>query len=227
MNDHIELPHVQWLTDWKRVGVEHHAQVDYVKAELKRIQEEGEPVLFAVLTAPLEIQRILALRILNDRASPLGDTWTVRLRPGCVPPNLDPQGRPVPPAKQGQLIAKVGTIGGSANTQIDGEAQVSGFTGSALRAASYSGQDVNVYRTIPAWGITLNTPQAISVLSRWGTGIIQPRVRRRNGPRACDQWLVVEVCDVWNDLLGPVPPPPPREPSKAQKAKPVKQAEAA
>jgi hypothetical protein len=232
---HVPIPHVPWLEDWGRTSVEPRAQRDYVRRELVRVAAEGGPVLTQVLTAPLEIQRILALSLLHQQ-SPLPDhVWYLRLVEGARPPHRDAQGRPLPEADRGKvLLAKTSTLGGllrDAHTLHDSE--TGQHSGPALQHAAARGQAIYAYQRIARTARAVPLAAAVAVLDQWGHGIKMCRqytdeerklaaeaVRNREpGARPLpehDTWLVEEVPPGHPSLAEP--PSPAASPARPGKA---------
>jgi hypothetical protein len=196
----VTLPAIEFLSDWRRLGVEPLAQRDYVKGELLRVASLGAPVLTLALTAALPVQTSLALSILHEEPLP-GHRWMLRLLDGAVPPVRDPQGRMLPPDKAGRvLVAKVGTLGGHLrNTSRLPEAVTAPYSGTAVAARSIQGKDIYRYVELTRDPCELTLTDCVTLLRQYGVGI-QPqrylhRSRLPSDPRGgpVDMWMLEEV----------------------------------
>jgi hypothetical protein len=204
--EEIAIPYVDWLRDWDRVKLQADAQTSYVQDEIKRIAEEGEPVIFAVLNLPLLSQQEVALRVLNQD-SPVNDFVNIRLRPGAVPPKLDPQGRQIPASKAGHLCAKVGNLGGRIAPNVGG-ANVERYSGRGTQSLSHANRDTMRYVWLaPGESKTVSVYDAILILRKWGVGCVEQRYTHRKRPDAQDHWLVYEECKRWGEVFDPPKPP--------------------
>jgi hypothetical protein len=206
-------PEVPWLLDWRRTGVDPQAQREYVAQELQRIAAAGAPVLTQVLTAPFELQQLIALSVLHNETPIPEHRWYLRLREGASPPLKDAQGRDVmPPEDRGKvLVAKTTTLGGRLkHTHTLPDAVTSQWNGPNQQAAAVRGRDIYSYVRIGRTPVAVSLADAICVLNKWGVGIPMLQTYNRNaailvpGPGGTpvpvpdpskhqDAWLVEEV----------------------------------
>lgn len=201
---------IEWMTDWRRV--EPMAQREYVKSELVRIAAAGARVLTQVLTLPLEIQQIVALKVLHEDQPLLGHRWYVRLIDGAVPHDKDPQGRDIRPPKRGHVeVVKVGTKGGQLRDTASLPGSVTAqFNSTAQQALAARGQDIYVYREIGRDPMELPLHDAVVVLGKYGYGVPLKRFWGKRPPSkdepagydGWDAWILEEVTpDEAEDLL--------------------------
>jgi hypothetical protein len=203
------FPAIDWLSDWKRHGVDPLAQRDYVRSELQRVAALGAPVLSMVLLAPFPVQTEMAMSLLMEGALS-NYRFYFRLVEGKTPPDRDPQGRDVGKDKRGKvLVAKVGTKGGQIGPGAP-EAISGQFSGPAVRRAESLGQDIYQYVEIGREPVEIPISKASIVLRQYGYQIRQPqyvgrskRIGDDGNPnerdahgklvREMDFWLVEEI----------------------------------
>jgi hypothetical protein len=194
MPDYDQSKAIDWMTDWRRV--EPMAQRDYVRAELARVAAAGGRVLTQVLTLPLEIQQIVAMKVLHEDDPLPGHRWYVRLMAGAAPHERDPQGRPLPREKRGHVeVVKVGTKGGQLRdtSRLPG-AVTARFNSVATQADAARGVDIYVCREIGRDPVELSLHDAVVVLGKYGCGVPLKRFWNRTADGGgWDAWIIEEV----------------------------------
>lgn len=199
-------PTVEWLTDWRRTSVDPIAQRQYISEEIARIAALGAPVLTQVMSAPLEVQTVLALSILNSDTPIPEHRFLLRVVPGSKLPDRDPQGRELSAADKGKvLVCKIGTKGGQLNqSSLMPEAIVGAYSGPAVQRASTLGQDIYQYVRLTTKPLDVPVGRAAVIMRAYGNLIAMPRYRNRgkrdaNGNEIAplDFWLVEEIPPAW------------------------------
>ncbi len=207
----------KWQEDgWQSKG--EAVQEAYVNSELHRLVAEGLPVLRAVLTCPDPLPQFLALRLIREGVDSTGNA-SIELNPVylrlvdphalawvdprtgerhegvATPPQVDPQGRPVPKDKLGTLIAKVGNVGG--NLGVDRDANACMAVGGDRRAVNVMAKrNLYITREVTREPKAYPLREAILILSQWGFGIGENQFRSqrdRSGQRGQCCWLVEEL----------------------------------
>lgn len=217
-SDEVSPRYIECLADWDR-AVSPQRQEVYARSELDRLRAAGETqLLYVALTRPFIEQRNVLTKILREQ----GYVPRLRLRPGAVPPELDPQSRPLPLAERGKvLVAKVGTRGAiqpGGDRISDDEAK----RYSARRDAIVRSPE-GLYRTVRVTHEprTYSLDDAVAVLMQWGVGIREKRYRQHHRVRyekgalpgeliahpvpPRDQWLVEEASDEITTPRNPAP----------------------
>jgi hypothetical protein len=213
------LDSIPFCTDWSDVVAKpRDVKNAYVARELRRLDAEGAPILRAALATLDDELLQVVLDLLHGTADTSDDeplfpdgpraAWRLRLRKGAVPPPLDPQGRPVPPADRGKLIVKVGNLGGRLGPEAR-QQELARYNGDARQVASLAGRDLYRNVKIGTQPTALSLGDALTVLRQWGYGCTLRRYQRvpaevlaewkRRGedpdkkPQGQDLWLVEEV----------------------------------
>jgi hypothetical protein len=205
-------PTAPFLHDWNRVGLNPHAQREYVAAELVRIAREGRPVLNEVMTAPFAGQSEIAMALLGEGALSEFNGGMVRLRlvDGAVPPHVDADGLPLPEADRGKvLLAKVGTKGGALNQSHTLPSVVTDpYSGPNLQRNTNARQPNSRYVRITRAGTFVSFAQAAVVLRQWGRGV-NPQLSYRYGRKVVDNasptGFRVETCVQSTQLVEELP----------------------
>lgn len=150
----------------------------YVAEELRRVQASGPLSLCAILAGAVDGAASVALDLIDkgrgpDGADvvPPGFAVQLKLREGAVPPQRDPQGRPLPADKAGKvLVVKIGqrSIGAEARS-IDANARRDIYETAEVTAAP------RAYRL----------REAVTILRQWGVGVADE----------IDRHMVEEVLD--------------------------------
>lgn len=201
----------EWPSRAREAGA---ALRDYVVQELRRLDEEGAPILRAVLTHPDDRTQALALQALDPAfIAPDGSPaiqprmWFLRLVDGAEPPHLDPQGRPLDAKDRGKVLrAKVGNIGGNNGGNTPALADIrscAGVSGDNRTRANYARQNLYLTVDITAQPRALPLAQAVTILRQWGLGVTDRAFRSakrshlRGGQEPAEHgqslWLVEEV----------------------------------
>lgn len=220
------VEHIQFCSEWdaQQYGVRSESEQEaYVASELRRLVDEEQPTLRAVLNCPDEWAKFLALNLLKVGATAAGEETPtlpvvyLRLvspdalsyedpvtgevdREAAIPPPRDPQGRPLPKDKVGKvLVAKVGNLGGNVPTEREAS-QARSFGGDRRLALSKGQQSLFVTKEVTRTPAPYTLRDAVLILKAWGYGIGDvvfrtPRSADRNGNRARGlcQWLVEEL----------------------------------
>lgn len=210
----MEPRHISWLSDWDR-QVAPDKQRGYIESELRRLHADGEPLLYAALTVPLDSQRDVAISI----ASQITPIVFLRLVAGAIPPPLDPQGRKTQGDDAGKLVAKTGQVGQMPASQVLSAVE-SGETaryGAMSRNQAIAPSRQGLYYTVSIGKEPTGVPfdHAVAILRAWGHGVrgedhrFRERVERTHVPANKDRsdmgmvearmsfrqdtWLVEEV----------------------------------
>lgn len=173
---------VQALSEWSKYPLhseqDREHRVSYVRRELARLESEGVSPLYAAVTFPLSDQQDDAFRALRED----NRLFALRLVSGCTPPSTDSQGRELPEAERGKVLAaKIGQRT---------------FSDATVRAAvGYRGGDLHAHRKITERPALLPLEEAIVVMRQWGYRVRPKRANRPGQPPRRDEWLVVHVSD--------------------------------
>ena len=179
----------------------------YLVSEIRRLAAEGAPILSIVLAQLDDLLRESALELVRQNDDGAGNlifehrTWAVRLIEGEAPPDVDPQGRPIPPGERGKvLVVKVGNLGGDVKPTAEAS-EVMQYSGPQRLVRAQSGR--NLYRTVKIGRapVALSFDDAVAALRQWGVGVGLRKYRRAKGAaigRAADAkgqclWLLEEV----------------------------------
>ncbi len=222
------IEQVEWLADWNR-HVQPARQRGYIKEELERLAASGSALLYTCLTAPLEVQRDLAVSALREIQP---NIW-LRLKPGAVPPSLDPQGRDLPDADRGKLVAKVGQVGQMRPDEIKGRTEsgeTAAYTSEGRQSIARSKKGLYETRRIDTSPRAFPLDEAITIMRAWGVGMREPQFRRvrQLSPKIVDgvnvneglweqqdMWLVEEIPQRDNQPIMPREQKPAEQKSKA------------
>jgi hypothetical protein len=222
-----EFQPIPFCDNWATGGydkMEENLQEAYVASELTRLVEEKQPLLRAVMAyGELWVQH-LAMRLLRDGATAAGDQCpqvsTVFLRlvepealdwtdPNgdtetavAIPPNRDPQGRPIPRDRVGHvLVCKVGNLGGNLGPERDAK-QAEAYGADKRHIAEKARRPLYLTREVTRTAESYSFRDALIILGQWGYGIgetvfAQPRERggmdgERRYFRGQCRWLVEE-----------------------------------
>lgn len=155
---------------------DHARRVQYVRDELARLEAQGISPLYVAVTLPLSDQQTDAFQALAED----GRLFALRLVEGAQPPTCDSQGRMLPEAERGKVLAaKVG---------------LRRFSDGPSRAAACQRQaDIHVHRKISAKPVAVTLEDAITILRQWGYRVRPRKGARPNQPPRRDEWLVVHV----------------------------------
>ncbi len=189
---------IEWLQDWDRnIGPER--QRTYVGAELQKLQEQGLPLLYAIVTRPFHEQQDVALSVLAD----MGVTSVMlRLVAGAKPPLHDAQGRPLPEALQGKVFrTKVRQFGNTVNGQVPDPIASKKFTGPLRNDLAKSDKGLYVHADITHRPTPVSIEDAVVIMRQYGHGVSGEQWRRRKSAEArrIDLWLVEEVTQAMLD----------------------------
>jgi hypothetical protein len=210
-------------------------QEAYVNAELRRLKDEGKPILRAVLSCPDPWAQHMAIQLLQRGVTSAGeesvtlpmvflrlvdpaalsfehpDTGDVEEK-AAVPPKRDPQGRLLPKDKQGHtLVVKVGNLGGHLDPGADPKA-AQAFGGTNRLTQSKSGRPLYITREVTRRPQPFPFREAITILRQWGFGIGETIFRSLRSQdakglreRGQCQWLVEELSAEQAMTLPPAP----------------------
>lgn len=178
-----------------------------VAEELRRIDGEGAPLITAVLTIPDDRVQQTALERLRENDDGDGKQiyqsreWRLRIVEGGVPPLADAQGRPLPDAQRGKMLAaKVGVLGNHLGPEADSR-EVMRWGAVNRQNTDHAGRDLYRYvRITHQWTNVSTFDDAVAVLRQWGVGVAKKQWRRgaawTPGTQSTDRgqlnWLVEE-----------------------------------
>lgn len=192
---------VDWLGEWDR-HIEQGQRAAYMQSEIERIEALGVPLLYAVLSLPLQDQQDLGVSELRQRSY----MPTLRLREGYVAIAKDPDGRDMPPAQRGKVLrCKVGVRGQMDRAELQSRThETARYTGPARQSMQRS--PGGLYRTLDLTHAPRPVPidDAIVILRQWGVGITPKRHYKARSATPLDRWAVEEVPQV--QVEAPAPP---------------------
>lgn len=156
-----------------------------VAEEFRRIDGEGVPLITAMLTIPDDRVQQTALERLRENddgeGSPIYSPreWKLRIVKDGVPPLTDAQGRTLPQAQQGKVLAaKVGTLGNHLGPEADSR-EVMRWGGANRQNIDHAGRDLYRYvRVTHEWTNISSFDDAVAVLRQWGIGVARKQWRR-------------------------------------------------
>lgn len=185
--------HIDWLGEWDRHG-DPKQRAAYMASELDRIEAKGEPLLYAVLSCPLQDQQDLGVRVLTERTY----TPMLRLRSGYTAWPKDPDGRDMPDEIRGKALrCKVGVRGQMPVADVLANPHLSeAFTGPMRLSLQRAPQGLHKTLDVTASPKPVPLEHAIVILRQWGVGITPKRFYKAKSATPMDRWAVEEVPQV-------------------------------
>lgn len=151
----------------------------YVARELRRIVADEQPLLTTILRSPDDDAKSLALSLLRDNATELGDVvfeepptaFRLRLAADATPPDRDPQGRKLSKDRVGKvLVAKIGNKGGRLPEKVDPKVAHS-FSGPRRQVLVQGGADLYETADVTREWRSFAMRHATIILKTWGLGV--------------------------------------------------------
>jgi hypothetical protein len=155
------------------------ARDEYVAAELRRLVADGRPLLTSILRVPDDEAKSRALELLTANVTAVGDVvfdvapsqFKLKLAEGVTPPDKDPQARPLPASKKGNvLVVKLGNRGGRIPEKATGK-QVEMFSGKRRQILVSGGADLYELAEVGRTAKPFPLRAATLILRTWGVGV--------------------------------------------------------